>query len=208
MFNEHVQSRAERRANTRARVLVAAEQLFRDTGFDATTIRDIAALAQVSTGTVMAVGDKDSLLVTVYDEWISAVHRERQPDLTDNAGPLAAADAPHAILNLFTPFVQHFARDPALSRAYAAIIVSGRVESQIFKQLRHALITEIEATLVRAGLVHERAERGAHVIYFGYLGLLMSAGADDSDSATASDFEHFLNIINFVTTSPNQGELS
>lgn len=208
MFSERVQSRAERRANTHARVLAAAEQLFRATGFDATTIRDIAALAQVSTGTVMTVGDKDSLLVAVYDEWISSVHRERQSDVIDNAGPLATGATPQAILNLFTPFVEHFARDPALSRAYAAIIVSGRADSQIFKQLRQALISEIEATLVRGGLEHKRAERGAYVIYFGYLGLLMSAGADDGGSAAASDLEHFLNIIDFVTTSSNQGEPS
>ncbi|WP_420834251.1 TetR family transcriptional regulator [Streptomyces yunnanensis] len=47
MFSERVQSRAAQREATRQRVLSAAERLFRDQGFGATTVRRIAADAAV-----------------------------------------------------------------------------------------------------------------------------------------------------------------
>ncbi|MEU5300944.1 TetR family transcriptional regulator [Streptomyces noursei] len=43
MFSERVQSRAAQREATRQRVLSTAERLFRDQGFGATTVRQIAA---------------------------------------------------------------------------------------------------------------------------------------------------------------------
>ncbi|MEV6661131.1 TetR family transcriptional regulator [Nocardia fluminea] len=43
--------------------MAAAERLCRAQGFKATTIRQIAAEANVSTGTVMTAGEKDALLV-------------------------------------------------------------------------------------------------------------------------------------------------
>jgi AcrR family transcriptional regulator len=195
MFSEPVQSRSDQKAATRSKVLATAEQHFRDNGFDATTIRGIAADAEVSVGTVMAVGDKETLLVTVFDEWIAAVHRQRR-SAADNDGPITADDVPSAIVNLLLPFIAHFARDPALSRSYAAIIVGGDKASTVFDDLALALTAEIGATLQRGGFDEDRASRGARVVYFAYLGLIMTAGK--SAVAAPSELDQLLDIIRYV----------
>lgn len=183
VFSERVQSRAEQRDATRNRVLASADSLFRSVGFAATTIRDIARDAGVSTGTVMAVGDKGGLLVSVFDEWIASVHAERRATASSDT-PLRPDQMLDAVMDLFAPFLGYFAQDPALSRAYAAIIVSGDRESAIFQELASSLVTEIAMVLSRFGLSADEAGRGARVIYFAYLGIVMTPGnaAVDGDS--------------------------
>ena len=78
-------AREQLRQATHQRVLQAAERLFQDRGFAATTVRDIAAAADVSVGTVISVGDKRSLLVQVFDSKISAEHEQR-PDVSGGHG--------------------------------------------------------------------------------------------------------------------------
>jgi AcrR family transcriptional regulator len=83
MFIEHVQdesamqpSTSFRRAGQQARaqrVLDAAAALFGERGFDATSVRDIAAAASVSVGTVLNVGDKTGLFLAVLEDHAFAV---------------------------------------------------------------------------------------------------------------------------------------
>jgi AcrR family transcriptional regulator len=70
MCTEHVQSRAESKRHTTAKVVEAAQTLFRRVGYRETTVRQISAAAGVSVGAVMAVGGKESLLIMVYDDEI------------------------------------------------------------------------------------------------------------------------------------------
>ncbi|WP_219729354.1 TetR/AcrR family transcriptional regulator [Streptomyces noursei] len=164
-----------------------AERLFRDRGFGVTTVRQIAADAAVSTGTVMSVGDKDALLVAIFDSWIDAVHRARTDDQDEpsvaplptgtkpsRAASTAAGTAVDTAMALFEPFIRYFALDEALSREYAAIIVRGAHESAIFQNLALSLTAEITEVLARAGLNDADAGRGARVVYFSYLGILMT----------------------------------
>src|SRR5690606_25888699 len=99
MFSEHVQSRSEQQAATRQKVLAAADRLFRAQGFKATTIRQIAAEAHVSTGTVMAAGDKDALLVSLFDNWITSVHNSRHTEPEPSMTTATTED----VLRLFAP---------------------------------------------------------------------------------------------------------
>lgn len=64
MFSERivVPTRSELREATRLRVLDSARRLFEARGFNATTVRAIAADAGVSAGTVMTVGDRKSVV--------------------------------------------------------------------------------------------------------------------------------------------------
>ncbi|SMG13481.1 transcriptional regulator, TetR family [Rhodococcus rhodochrous J3] len=199
MFTERVQSRAEKRDVTRRVVLAAAETLFREQGFAATTVRQIASAASVSVGTVMAVGDKDALLVAVFDDWIAGVHRERR-----EASPQDELDAPSAVtavLELFAPFVAYFVQDQDLSREYAAVIVRGRHESEIFEGLAVALVSELEDTFRRAGLDAADAGRGARVVYFAYLGLLLTAG--NSATVGGSEVDQLREVIELVLDRSN-----
>lgn len=188
MFTEHVHSRSAKRAATRLKVLASAERLFREQGFGATTIRQIATDAQVSTGTVMSVGDKGALLVAIFDTWIAAVHHGRDDrHAAGDPAPLTPAAATQEVMDLVEPFISYFALDIELSREYAAVIVRGSHESEVFQALALTLIAEIETLLTRTPLTAPEAAAGARTVYFGYLGILMtvSNGALDLQAAIA-----------------------
>ncbi|AYF74805.1 TetR/AcrR family transcriptional regulator [Nocardia yunnanensis] len=196
MFTERVQSRAAARDATRRRVLTAAEELFRTQGFASTTVRQIAARAGVSAGSVMAVGDKDALLVAVFDDWIAAVHETRAA----GGEPPAASNA--AIMALFEPFLAYFAQDPVLSREYSSIIVRGTHESAIFDNLALALVSEIENVLARAGFAPAVAARRARVVYFAYLGIVMTAG--NRAAIGGSPLEQLREVVDFALGEHNE----
>lgn len=184
MFTEHVHqnaiSRAAKRADTRQRVLAVADALFRERGFGATTVRAIATEAGVSVGTVMGVGDKNTLLVTVVDEWIDSVHRHRTAPRTE------AADATTTVVGLLSTFVDYFTHAGPLARDYAAIIVRDTHGSSIFGALADDLHADLTETMVSCGISRRRAENLAPTIYFGYLGVLFSnASTGDRDTIMA-----------------------
>jgi AcrR family transcriptional regulator len=194
MFTEHVQSRAGQKDATRLKVLSHAERLFREQGYDATTIRAIAAAADVSVGTVMAVGDKAALLVEIYDSWIAEVHTAR------TARPVGSSDgtATGEVIALVTPFIEYFASDEGLAREYAAVLMRGSAQSVIFTELALALIGELVGVLERHGFAADQAQVGAGAIYFTYLGVLM-ASASGALSREAAE-EQFRTSVTFTLT--------
>ncbi|WP_280341157.1 TetR/AcrR family transcriptional regulator [Nocardia neocaledoniensis] len=198
MFSEHVQSRSAQQAATRQKVWAAAERLFRAQGFKATTIRQIAAEANVSTGTVMAVGEKDALLVALFDNWITAVHTSRQAVLTSSTAAATTED----VLKLFEPFVGHFAVDAELAREYLSILVRGNHESVIFRDLALALLSELETVLARSALPSSQVGAGARTIYLAYLGLLMTAASGAIAMPDAA--VQLQQTIEFVITHPKE----
>lgn len=168
-------TRSELRDSTHRRVLTAADHLFRQRGFDATTIRDIAEASGVSVGSVMASGDKNALLVQVFDSLIEDGHARPAAE-TDPADSCAGR-----ILQLVQPFVTLFAERQDLSRTYAAIQVSGRQSSPLFTQLAALLIDEIASTLGQHGCTPPDAIDGtARAIYFAYIGTLFSWSARET----------------------------
>lgn len=185
MFSEQVQSsRDVQRDATRARVLTAAEELFGAQGFADTSIRQIAARAGVSVGTVMAAGDKGGLLVGIFDGWIAMVHDLRDSLPVDDS-PLSHEALVAELAATFAPFVTYFAGDQDLAREYAATLVRGRHESTIFRGLGDRLIADVRSLLVRAGVA--RADETADAVYLAYLGVLMLAshGALSAEAASA-----------------------
>ncbi|SMQ74890.1 TetR/AcrR family transcriptional regulator [Agreia sp. VKM Ac-1783] len=165
-------TRTELREATRERVLAAADRLFRERGFDAATIRDIAEASGVSVGSVMATGDKNALLVQIFDGLIEAGHERSTSDAGDDT-----SCAQH-IVNLVRPFVSLFASRQDLSRTYASIQVSGREPSPLFSRLAKLLVDEITSTITRHGCTTLGAVAPtAQAIYFAYLGTLFSWSA-------------------------------
>lgn len=171
MFSEPVQSRAEAKAGTRARVLAAADRSFRAHGFAGTTVRGIAADAGVSVGTVMGVGDKDALLIAIVDDWIAAVHAERAPAAP--RGPLGRDEAIARLVGTVAPFVTYFNADGDLSREYAAVLARGRHRSRTFGDLADELRADFERVFAAAGIGDPGA--AARTLYFVYIGLLFAA---------------------------------
>ncbi|MFB8005035.1 TetR/AcrR family transcriptional regulator [Nocardia sp. NPDC056000] len=176
--------------------MAAAEQLFRAQGFKATTIRQIAAEANVSAGTVMAVGGKDTLLVSIFDTWITSVHNDRHTDVA----PSTTATT-EDVLKLFVPFVGYFALDPELSREYTAILVRGNHESVIFRDLALALLAGLETVLASSTLPRSQVGPDARTIYLAYLGLLMTASSGAITMPDAAD--QLRQTIDFVIAQPN-----
>ncbi|MFI7006179.1 TetR/AcrR family transcriptional regulator [Streptomyces sp. NPDC050145] len=171
-------SRSEQKEATRARVLGAAERLFGARGYASTTVRDIAADAGVSVGTVMAVGDKAAILVELFDRRIAALHAARGArEATRTAG--SPVDE---VLTLFAPFVEVFTADQDLARHYAAALVSGRHRAGVFDELAGVLRREIAEVLTQHGFAPAAAERAATAVHLAYLGtLFMGAGSGTDD---------------------------
>ena len=86
--------RAQSKLKTRRRVLDAARALFMDRGFEAATIRDIAAAANLSTGAVFASFiDKSDLFNAVmaedFQRQVEEVKRAENPEAAVDDGLLA-----------------------------------------------------------------------------------------------------------------------
>ncbi|MCF8569587.1 TetR family transcriptional regulator [Gordonia sp. HY002] len=180
MFSERVQSgRAGQRDQTRERVVECAQRLFAERGFAATTVRQIAAEAGVSVGTVMGVGDKDALLLAAFDGWIGAVHNAR--DVPARVSP--GADPVTRIGDAVAPFLDLFDADMSLAREYGAVLARGGAATEVFGELAIALHYDFAAVFADAGL-GEDAPRAARAVYFAYLGLVMTSAVTGSDAAS------------------------
>jgi len=195
-------------AKERTRVLVLhhADACFRELGFDAATIKIIAERAGVSVGSVMSVGDKQALLVASFDRAIAERHDQQATDLQAIGAENDTEDLAERLAALVTPFITLFATDPVLSRRYAAILVSGAHESELFKSLATTLKLTFASVLHANNVVSaaaqnpltprpnraatppasSRATQLADALYYAYLGVLFSATGSKSD-ATGSE---------------------
>ena len=192
-------ARREQREATRQRVLTAAERLFASRGFEATTIREIAADAGVSVGTVMAVGDKAAILVELFDRRIATLHTTRA-ERGESRQPAPPSRLVDEILTLFEPFVALFSSDPELARQYAAALVTGKHQAGVFDELAAVLRREISEVLAGAGFAPEAATRGATAIHLAYLGtLFVGAGAGGTDPT--GPIEDLVSVVEFITDS-------
>ncbi|RTE49334.1 TetR/AcrR family transcriptional regulator [Actinobaculum sp. 352] len=191
-------SRADSRAATRRKVVGEARVLFEQKGYARTTVRDIAAGAGVSVGTVMSVGDKDELLVEAFEDRIREFHEERAAGAEDTqegsgslsgqvgqiglgSGSASAVDRNAALEKLLAtvgPFIDLFAEHQEMARAYGAVLLVGRHASQIFGELQELLIGEFEAVFARLlQCPPAQAEQLAVGAYLAYVGALFEWAA-------------------------------
>lgn len=98
-----------------SKVRNAAGELFRTRGFDATSVRDIAAAAGVSVGTVALAGDKATLFLDVMEENAFALVGGGLERLSgEPVGTTLAAE----LWGVFEPSLTRIAENPELTRAY------------------------------------------------------------------------------------------
>ncbi|MBX7555517.1 TetR/AcrR family transcriptional regulator [Streptomyces sp. tea 10] len=169
--------RGQLKQATQLRVLEAASRLFQERGFTATTVRDIAEAADVSAGTVMTVGDKNALLVRVFDAMVAGEHARRA-----DVCPQSAGDAPDTCVRrlsvLVQPFVAMFTGRPELARLYASILVSGTQSSSLFTELAARLVDEFAAAITEHGCTSQAdAPAKAQALYAAYVGTLFTWSA-------------------------------
>lgn len=105
--------RERKKLARRGRIVESAWELFREKGFEAATMREIAERADVGVGTVFVYAkSKSDLLVLVYWEAIRETVRRAFTSLP-KGGTLA-----DELTHVFTKLFDMYARDTELSRAY------------------------------------------------------------------------------------------
>ncbi|WKD62191.1 Transcriptional regulator, TetR family [Corynebacterium ciconiae DSM 44920] len=186
--------RREAKQATRLCVRNAARHLFHQRGFQRTTVRDIAQHAGVSVGSVMAAGDKEALLVEVFDELIDEHQRALEAD-----SPVVGTSCLDAACAAVQPFVDLFHSHRELGQAYASILVSGRHSSAVFTDLATRLVAVFEAQLreyteLDAITAHHRAV-ALHAAYVGMVFMWSAAPDDPPPSLTAQIRPVFAGII-------------
>ncbi|MFE1082585.1 TetR/AcrR family transcriptional regulator [Brevibacterium sediminis] len=200
MASEHVRLRSGKRRQTEDRIIGAAAELFLDRGFKSTTVRAIAKAAEVSVGRVMAVGDKDAILVRCFDRWIGQLQdgtytpSPRRESLSERGSSTAAGSVgmragagasprdtgpsrpssavQRHLLELFLPFLEFFAEHEDLSRDYAAAMMRVKGEPEVFNTLAADLQSRLSESLVSIGINEDHARASAAALYDSYLGIL------------------------------------
>ena len=162
--------RAARKSATRSRLLAQARRLFAERGFDATTIRDVAAEAGVAVGTVFVhFPDKGSLLAGTLAE-----HLEQA--LGRALATLPPDGARRRIRHVLGALFRSYAKHPALSRVLVKEMLFAEGEP------RREAQRDVDAFIVR--LAEWSAEPGAlrggldpgdaaHAVFAAYLAALV-----------------------------------
>lgn len=160
----------------------AAWSSFVERGFAATTIRQIAAEAGVSTGTVMSFGNKSTLLLELFDDAIA----ERI-----GATPVPSDDPAEAVWACYRPYFEFFRDQQTLARSYASVLFSGGQREPAALGTKAEQFNGYVAQVVSArcpGVTAGDASRAAEAIFAVYLHTLMrwATGFGDADDAEAT----------------------
>lgn len=193
--------RAAARSETRRSVLEAADRLFHERGFQATTVRDIAREAGVSAGTVMSVGDKEALLVELFDGLIA--QRQTHADAQNYAADVSCGADAVAVVE---PFAALFDERRSLAQAYASILVGGRHSSVVFTDLAQRLTAVFQQVIAACGCSNEtEALKCAEALHAAYIGSLFIWAATPETPA-----QQFLTQLRgiFAAICPHAGENS
>ena len=171
VFTEHVHpiKRDVSRERTRAAVLDAATRLFRELGYEATSVRAIAASARVSVGAVMAVGSKDDLLVSSFVGEIERLSAERFGTAEPDQG-LPPARVVEEILGGYFDLISSQAE---LARAWGAALLTKHRHADTLRHLHDALVGEVGGVL-QGHAPREVVQRATEDLYISYLGFLFA----------------------------------
>lgn len=190
-------SRRESKEVTREKVLAAASGLFTTRGYRETTVREIAALADVSVGSVMAVGDKPTLLISVFDQAVAAIQQERRGGNSSSVGEGVGVDG---MAQLVDPYLTLFTDRIDLAREYAAIMMSGSHRSAVFGELSVELRADMAEAARTAGVPEARVELAAKAAYFAYLGTLFFGAAQGSTTGTEVQ-DDLTSVVEYIFSS-------
>jgi AcrR family transcriptional regulator len=163
--------RAEAKQRTRQRVMAAAREMFVSRGFEESTIRDIAAAADLSTGAVFAsFADKNELFDAVMAESFGAT-----VDKIDAARRQAHASTAERLTAMFETAYRQYAPQLPLVRAALSQFWARRECARLLQQdgftRARALIEAALRTGVEAGEIAESLDRAlvAELLWDAYL---------------------------------------
>jgi AcrR family transcriptional regulator len=140
--------RERNRLDKLRRIKSAAAKLFISKGFDETTIREVAAQADVGLGTVFvyATTKRDLLFLTVNEDLEAVVTQAAAAKRTDRS-------MLDGLLSIFRRYYEYFAQEPALSRLCLREMAfyASSPEAKRFLRMRERLISLIES-IVRSAM--------------------------------------------------------
>lgn len=171
-------SRRERnKLEKRARIVAAARDLFERNGFAETTTQQIAAAADIGSGTLFLYADsKEDLLIMVFhDEMLETVQRIF-------AAPLAGETMTQRLMTGFGQMFDYHARDPELSRQLLKeLVVPGSpARRSDIDELMDAILDGIAQVIGAGGRVRNPSlvARSAFALYYFALISWLGAGQD------------------------------
>jgi AcrR family transcriptional regulator len=137
-------------ADTKERILDAAEQLFADHGFPATSLRDITQEAGVNLAAVnYHFGSKEALLISVLDRKVAPVNQTRLAQL-DALETAAGADPvpTEALVRAFlTPLCEGWRKqDPGVPKFMKLV---GRIHAEVDQDLRATFMAQFDTVMER-----------------------------------------------------------
>src|SRR5687767_7718748 len=139
----------------RGRIVEAAWGLFREKGFGAATMREIAERAEVGVGTVFVYAkSKSDLLVLVYWEAIRDTVRKAFTSLPKGAG------LSDELMHVFGLLFDMYARDVELSRAYIREVLFTPGPAR--QEMDELTLLFFRTAAERMGAARERGEVGDH----------------------------------------------
>lgn len=145
-------------------ILTAAADVFASKGFKRGTVRDIAAACDMSLGAVASLGAKEQLLVRVVERQIA------QLQSMTHSVEAAGKSAYEVIMGALGQFFGFFTDLWPLSQEYAAVLASGRCQSQLFPRMADSLVADFTAWLEADG--YDEAGSLARSVYVAYVGSL------------------------------------
>src|SRR5262245_34792789 len=115
MTEVELSRRERKKEETRERIFEAACKLFRDKGFEQTTIDEIAEKADVAKGTFFNYFPrKEAVLGYLSEIWLEEAER-KAAEIVESSGPAAAG-----ILEMFVDFAGFYEEDPQLAQHIVA----------------------------------------------------------------------------------------
>jgi AcrR family transcriptional regulator len=156
-------TRAERKAQTRDELVVAADLLFRERGFHGTSLDHVAAAAGYTKGAVYSnFASKEDLFFAIYERRIEDALARNREALHD-APPDAPLELTRAVLSgsdpgwmaVFFEFWAHVLRNPELRSRFLAL--HRRAQEPLVAHARRWLPAELDAegwTLANTAMVN------------------------------------------------------
>ena len=141
---------------TKELILNAAENLFANAGFQATSMRDITGAAGVNLASVnYHFGSKDALLTALVERHFAPVNRRRIELLDElEARPVGAVKLEDLVRAFLSPPFELFARDTKKRSTLLRLV--GRLHSEP-DEIRAAFVVALQPTLLRFTSAFQKA---------------------------------------------------
>ena len=145
-------------SDTKERILDAAERLFADNGFPATSMRDITQEAGVNLAAVnYHFGSKEALMIAVLERTTAPINRARleQLDTLEAAAGDAAVSTEQIVRAFLTPLFEKWCEWGQSDPKFLKLV--GRIHAEVDQELRAKLLKQFDTIFLRFSTAFQRS---------------------------------------------------